>query len=113
MVGMSKPSSALAQGFSNVGHSYSHILTILYPTVVLGLEHEWGMSYGELIALMLAGQILFGAAALPAGWLGDRWSAVGMMVLFFVGTGTAAVLTGLARNAFELAVGLALIGTFA
>jgi MFS family permease len=107
------PSSALAQGFSNVGHSYAHILTILYPTVVLALEHEWGMSYGELIALMLAGQILFGVAALPAGWLGDRWSAVGMMVLFFAGTGAAAVVTGLARNAVELAIGLALIGTFA
>jgi MFS family permease len=113
MCGMNTPSPALAQGFSNLGHSYAHILTILYPTVVLALEHEWGMSYGELIALMLAGQILFGVAALPAGWLGDRWSAVGMMVLFFAGTGAAAVLTGLARNAFELALGLALIGTFA
>jgi MFS transporter, FSR family, fosmidomycin resistance protein len=107
------PSSALAQAFSNVGHSYSHILTILYPTVVLALEHDWGMSYGELIALMLAGQILFGVAALPAGWLGDRWSAVGMMVVFFIGTGAAAVLTGLARNPYEIALGLALIGTFA
>jgi MFS family permease len=115
MMSMTQPSSALAQGFSNVGHSYAHILTILYPTVVLALEHEheWGMSYGELIALMLAGQILFGVAALPAGWLGDRWSAVGMMVLFFAGTGLAAVVTGLANNALELALGLALIGTFA
>ncbi len=110
---MSKPSAALAQAFSNVGHSYSHILTILYPTVVLALEPAWGMTYGELIALMLAGQILFGAAALPAGWLGDRWSMVGMMVLFFLGSGVAAVLTGLARGPLEIAVGMGLIGAFA
>lgn len=110
---MAKPSAGLAQAFSNVGHSYSHILTILYPTVVLALEREWGMSYGELIPLMLAGQILFGVAALPAGWLGDRWSMVGMMVVFFLGTGAAAVLTGLARNGLEIAVGLALVGAFA
>ena len=110
---MTRPSPALAQAFSNVGHSYSHILTILYPTVVLALEHEWGLSYGELIALMLGGQILFGVAALPAGWLGDRWSTLGMMVVFFVGSGIAAILTGLARNTFEVAAGLALIGTFA
>jgi FSR family fosmidomycin resistance protein-like MFS transporter len=109
---MIKPSASLAQGFSNLGHAYSHILTILYPTVVLALEPLWGMSYGELIALMLLGQILFGVAALPAGWLGDRWSSLGMMVAFFVGTGGAAVLTGLARDPLELGIGLSLIGLF-
>jgi MFS transporter, FSR family, fosmidomycin resistance protein len=110
---MAKPSPALAQAFSNVGHSYSHILTILYPTVVLALEREWGISYGELIALLFAGQILFGVAALPAGWLGDRWSTLGMMVVFFIGSGAAAACTGLANNTFQVALGLALIGTFA
>jgi MFS family permease len=109
---MVKPSASLAQGFSNIGHAYAHILTILYPTVVLALEPLWNMSYGELIALMLLGQILFGVAALPAGWLGDRWSSLGMMVAFFVGTGAAAVLTGLARDPLELGIGLSLIGLF-
>lgn len=110
---MSRPSAGLAQAFSNVGHSFSHILTILYPTVVLGLERDWSMSYGELIGLMIAGQVLFGVMALPAGWIGDRWSMLAMMVLFFVGTGAAAVLTGLARNSLEMACGLGLIGIFA
>src|SRR5215469_9254346 len=110
---MTRPSPVCAQFFSNVGHSFSHILTILYPAVVLVLEREWGMSYGELIALMFAGQVLFGVAALPAGWLGDRWSTLGMMVVFFIGSGIATVTTGFARNGIELAVGLALIGTFA
>jgi MFS family permease len=110
---MAQPSNALAQAFSNVGHSFSHILTILYPTVVIALEREWSLGYGELIALMFAGQILFGAAALPAGWLGDRWSVLGMMVAFFVGSGVASIATGLARGPFEVALGLAAIGLFA
>jgi len=105
--------AALAQGFSNFGHSFSHILTLLYPTVVLALEKDWGLSYGELIGLMLAGQILFGAAALPAGWLGDRWSSLGMMVVFFLGSGIATVMTGFARSPLEIGLGMALIGTFA
>ncbi len=112
-VTMPQPSAKLAQGFSNIGHAYSHILMVLYPTVVLALEGGWGLSYGELIGLMLVGQILFGVAALPAGWLGDRWSTVGMMVLFFVGTGGSAVVAGFARDPLELAVGLSLIGLFA
>jgi MFS family permease len=106
-------SPRLAQSFSNVGHAYSHLLTMLFPTVVIALERSWGLSYGELITLMLAGQILFGAAALPAGWIGDRWSAVGMMIVYFIGTGAAAVATGAARSPFEVALGLAAIGLFA
>ncbi|MBI3505389.1 MAG: MFS transporter [Proteobacteria bacterium] len=107
------PSAQLAQAFSNVGHAYSHLMTMLYPTIVIALERTWGLSYGELITLMLAGQILFGAAALPAGWIGDRWSAVGMMIVYFIGTGAAAVATGAARSPFEVAAGLAAIGLFA
>jgi MFS family permease len=106
-------SPGLAQAYSNVGHSFSHLLTMLFPTVVLALEKQWSMSYGELIALMLAGQILFGAAALPAGWVGDRWSAVGMMAVYFVGTGLAAIATGFATTPLEIASGLAAIGLFA
>jgi MFS family permease len=105
-------SPALARGFSNIGHAYSHLLMMLFPTVVLALEKGWGMSYGELIVLMLAGQVLYGVAALPAGWLGDRWSAVGMMTIFFIGTGLATVAAGLARSPVELALGLASIGLF-
>lgn len=110
---MPRPSAALAQGFSNVGHSFSHILTILYPTVVIALEREWQVGYGELIALMFAGQILFGAGALPAGWLGDRWSILGMMVVFFLGSGSAAIVTGFAASPLQIAVGLGVTGLFA
>lgn len=110
---MRRASPALAQGFTNVGHSLDHILTLLYPTVVLVLEHEWGRSYGELIGLMLIGQVLFGAAALPAGWLADRWSTLGMMAIYFLGTGAAAIVTGLSRTPFELGLGLTGIGFFA
>lgn len=106
-------SSRLALGFSSVGHSFSHLLMLLYPTVVLSLESAWSLPFDELITLMLVGQILFGVMAIPAGWLGDRWSAPGMMVLFFLGTGGACVATGFANGPLSMAVGLAGIGFFA
>jgi len=56
--------------------------------------------------------VLYGFAALPAGWLGDRWSAERMMVLFFAGSGVAAIVTGLAQSPLGLAVGLGLMGLF-
>jgi MFS transporter, FSR family, fosmidomycin resistance protein len=110
---MRNPSGRLSQLFAQIGHSYTHILMLLYPTVVLGLEPEFKLSYGELLVLMTAGNVLFGAGALPAGWLGDRWSTLAMMIAFFIGMGLSAVLTGMASSALGLAVGLGAIGLFA
>jgi MFS family permease len=85
---------------------------LLYPTVLLVIEGHWGTSYGDLLSLSLGGFVLFGLGALPAGWLGDRWSAERMMVVFFVGSGGAASATGLAGSPTALALGLAAIGLF-
>ncbi|MGE0718436.1 MAG: MFS transporter, partial [Alphaproteobacteria bacterium] len=104
--------SRLVVGFSCVGHAWAHLMMLLYPTIVLALERTWGLSYGELLALSLPGFILFGAGALPAGWLGDRWSAERMMLIYFVGTGAACALCGLADGPVGLAVGLGLMGLF-
>jgi len=109
---MNSRSANLALIFSSVGHFFAHLLMLLYPTVVLVLEGRWGMSYGDLLSLSLGGFVLFGLGALPAGWLGDRWSAEGMMVLFFIGTGGAAIAAGLTDGPIALALGLAAIGLF-
>ncbi len=106
-------SARLSLAFSNIGHSFSHLFMLLYPTVVLALEREFAMSYGELLALLTVGNVLFGVGALPAGWLGDRWSMVGMMVVFFIGLGAASIVTGFMSSPLGIAVGLALIGLFA
>jgi MFS transporter, FSR family, fosmidomycin resistance protein len=109
---MDPRSAVLALGFSSVGHFFAHLLMLLYPTVVLALEGRWGMSYGDLLSLSLGGFVLFGLGALPAGWAGDRWSNEGMMVVFFGGTGGAAIATGLTGGPVALAIGLAAIGLF-
>jgi MFS family permease len=110
---MTMPRTRLRFLFLNVGHTFDHLFMLLFATVVLALEDEFGGSYGELIALSIPGFIAFAAGTLPAGWLGDRWSRTGMMAIFFVGIGAASVLTGLARSRLEIAAGLTLIGLFA
>ncbi|MCZ6841731.1 MAG: MFS transporter [SAR324 cluster bacterium] len=106
-------SSRLTVGFSNLGHTYTHLFTLLYPTVVLALEREFNRPYGELLTLALPGFILFGAGAVPAGWLSDRWSSKGMLAVFFFGLGGSAILTGLADSPWQIGAGLALLGLFA
>lgn len=99
--------------FSNAGHVFTHMFTILYATAVLHLPSVFNLPYGELLGLSSLGLVLFGVAALPAGWLGDRWSQVGMMVVFFVGIGVGGIITGLADGPDMIFAGLTVIGLFA
>ena len=106
-------SARLALVFSCLGHAYSHLFAPIFYVVVLSLETEFRLSHGGAVALIVAGNVLFGVAAPLAGWLGDRWSTTGMVGLFFVGTGAGMVLTGLARTPFEIGAALAVTGLFA
>lgn len=110
---MTKSSSVIALGFASAAHTYSHMFVLFFATVVLVLEHVWGMSYADLFALSIPGVVMYGVAALPAGWLADRWSSAGMIAIFFLGTGASSILTGLATEPWHLMVGLTAIGTFA
>ena len=102
-----------AIAFSNFGHTCTHMYTVLYATAVLYLPQVFNLPYGELLTLSSLGLVLYGVAALPAGWLGDRWSQVGMMVIFFLGIGAGAIVTGFADGPEMIFAGLTLIGLFA
>lgn len=99
--------------FLNLGHAYDHLFMLLFPTVVLALEAQWHRPYAELLPLAVGGFVAFGAGALPAGWLGDRWSRKHMLTVFFVGIGLSSVAAGLAEGPVTLAVALTAVGLFA
>ncbi|MBT6276977.1 MAG: MFS transporter [Chromatiales bacterium] len=99
--------------FSNIGHTFTHLVTILFATAVLHLPSVFNVEYGELLGLSSLGLVLYGVGALPAGWLGDRWSQVGMMAVFFVGVGSGSIIVGIANDTTVLFIGLTLLGLFA
>ena len=103
----------LLNSFINLGHTADHLLMLIFPTVVLAMAPAFGWSYEDMLKLSLGGFVAFGAFSLPAGWLGDRWSRRGMMIVFFLGTGAAAILAGCAQTPWQLAVALTLVGAFA
>ena len=110
---MLKNSETAAIGFASAGHTLCHLLVLLFPTVLLALEVEMELSYKELAALAVPAAFLFGAGALPAGWLGDRWSKTNLLEIFFYGTGASTIITGFAHTPLMLGIGLAGIGLFA
>lgn len=109
---MKASSARLALLFSCLGHAYMHLFTAFYFVIALSLEAEWGLPNHELIKLWALGSLLVGLAALPAGWLGDRWSASGMMTVFFIGLGISGIVCGLVDSTLALMLGLAAVGLF-
>lgn len=100
-------------GVLNVGHALNHCFLLIFPSVVLTLHKEWGMSYADLLQVGSAAMLVYGVMSLPAGWLADRWSRKGMMIVFYVGMGTSALLTALVQTPWQMGLGLCAIALFA
>lgn len=109
---VSHRSAQASLAFSCAGHAYAHIFEPIFFIAALVLPAEMGLSYEEVLALIVAGKLLYGLMAPLAGWLGDRWSTVGMMSVYFLGLGVAAILVGLAQGPWMLMMALALMGLF-
>jgi len=100
--------------FLNVGHFLDHLFMLIFATVAaLRLAEEWGMSYAALIPYATPGFVAFGICAIPAGWIADKWSREGLMIIFFIGIGVSSIATALADSPVEIAAGLFAIGVFA
>ena len=98
----------------NLGHFLDHLFTLIFATVAaVTLSREWGLGYAELLNYATPGFFAFGLFALPAGWLADKWSRDGMMVVFFIGAGIASIATGFAQTPLQIGLGLFVTGVFA
>ena len=106
-------SARLSLIFAAAAHFTMHLLTALFFTVVVALEHAWPASYDELLALWTPGAILIGVMSIPAGWLADRWRASGMIAIGFIGMGVCAIAAGMVDGPASLGFALAGIGVFA
>jgi MFS family permease len=110
---MTSLSFRLSQGFCYLGHAYMHLLVALFLTIVLGLERVWEREYADLIGVWTVGALFVGLLAPLAGLLGDKWSTPGMMAVFFLGTGGAAMACGLVDGPLALGFALGALGLFA
>jgi MFS family permease len=98
----------------NVGHAIDHMFLLIFATAVASIAAEFGYAnWTDLMPYSVGAFALFGLGALPAGRLGDVWGRRIMIIIFFVGMGTAALLVSLTQNAWQLAAALTLLGAFA
>jgi Major Facilitator Superfamily. len=96
--------------FSSIGHAFMHMFAAFYFVIVLTIEKEWNISYDQLIRLWTLGALLIGLGAIPFGWLSDRWSRSGTMIIMFIGMGITSILCGLSTSIYYLFISLSFIG---
>ena len=111
----------LILGYSSVGHALMHYMAAFFPYIAVGMAASWGEPGRPLdhqvilLPLWQLAAFLIGLAALPAGWLSDRWSAPGMMVVMFFGMGAASIACAIVpdRDFLLLELAMAALGLFA
>ena len=104
--------SALTLTFTSIGHALMHMFAAFYFVIILAIEDEWKISYDELLRLWTIGALLVGLGAIPAGWLSDKWSRSGMMIIMFFGLGFSSIICGFSKDKSTLFIGLTLLGLF-
>ncbi|TCZ55244.1 MFS transporter [Roseicella aquatilis] len=102
--------------FINAAHTLTHYGLLILATAVLGIVQqapaEFGRDYGPILALGTGMFVLYGLGSLPMGWLAERFGRKAMMAAFFLGTGGAMLLAGIATSALWLGISLAVMGAF-
>ena len=98
----------------NIGHALDHLFMLIFAAAVTSIAAEFGFErWEDLMPYGVGAFFLFGLGSLPSGRLGDLWGRRAMMVVFFIGLGSAALLTACVNNAWQLAGALMLLGAFA
>ena len=95
---------------TGVAHAATHFAELMYPTLAVVLVHETGRPFEEVITWSFAGYLLFGAGALPAGYLADRIGARRVLLASLGGVSVGLLLAGLVEPGPALAGCFALMG---
>ena len=99
--------------FVNLAHALDHFLLLIYPTAVIALAAETGVSYASLIALATGAFFAFGLFSLPMGWLAERYGRRNLLALFFIGSALSCLGLASAGTPAGFAGWLFVLGVFA
>src|SRR5215213_3255547 len=98
--------------FVNIAHAIDHFVLLIYPTAVIAIAAEKGLSYASLIGLSTGAFVAFGLFSLPMGWFADRLGRRNLLASFFGGCGIACLGLSTASSSTAFAIWLLVLGLF-
>jgi len=98
----------------NAAHALDHLVLLVFATAVGAIAIDFGFArWEDLMPYATGSFLLFGLGSVPAGRLGDHWGRRAMMLVFLFGIGATCLLVAATQNAWQMALGLTLLGAFA
>jgi MFS family permease len=99
--------------FVNAAHFLVHYMVLIFPTAVIGMSGEFGLSYGEMIPLATITMLAFGLLSLPVGMLVNPVGPARLLAIYFLLIGFASISVAFAGSYLSLAVTLLALGAAA
>src|SRR5687768_11327541 len=93
-----------------LAHGMTHTLELTFAALLLRVGTEFGASLATLGGIAFAGTLTFGVAALPAGYLSDRFGPRAVISGAMLAAAVCALLVAAAPSLPVLAVALAMLG---
>jgi MFS family permease len=95
---------------SAVIHGLVHASVLMLPTLLGDLQRAFHVSLLDVLAVYNLMYLVFGLAAIPAGYLADRLGSRTTLILAAAGCGVALTVVGAAQSFAVLSAGLVLLG---
>ncbi len=95
---------------TSLGHALCHVAMLVLPVVLAPIGREYGLSLTEVTAVGTAAYLLYGFGAVPAGILTRFLGSRTMLLAYFTGIGTGALLVALAPSFAWFVAGMVLLG---
>ena len=99
--------------FVNAAHFLVHYMVLVFPTAVIAMSPELGITYGELIPLATGTLVAFGLLSLPVGLLVNPVGPAQLLAAFFLLIGAASIAVAFASSYLALALTLLALGAAA
>lgn len=98
--------------FINLAHALDHFVLLIFPTAVIAIAPDLGLTYGSLIGLSTGAFVAFGAFSLPMGWLAERVGRRNLLAAFFLGCGVSLIGLSFSSTPAAIACWLFVLGVF-
>jgi MFS family permease len=99
--------------FLGAAHAMTHSMMLVFPAILIPLMEEFDLELFGIGVLGNIGYFLFGAGALPAGFLADRLGPGKILLFFFAGGCLSCLIIFSSSGIISLALGLLLSGASA
>lgn len=93
-------------------HFFTHMNMLIFPAIAWPFAKEMGIPLGDTFPIGFLMYFFYGALALPAGYIADRWSKVGILKICVGGIALSSIASGFCDSIATFTIALAFLGFF-